>query len=154
MDFDFRPVVVFWASLALVLIALETLVPGAALLWLGLAAGGVLLLVVFVPDVPIFAQALVFVGLSFGTIAVYWRYYRRRKIATDQPLLTRRGAQLVGHVYVLDQAIVNGRGRVKIGDAYWSAVGGDLPVGTRVRITAVENMNLQVEAADSPRYSE
>ena len=34
MDLDFRPVVIFWACMALGLIALETLVPGAALLWL------------------------------------------------------------------------------------------------------------------------
>ena len=145
MDLDFRPVVIFWACLALVLFALETLVPGAALLWLGLAAAAVLVLVVFIPELHVFWQAVAFVVLSFMTIAVYWRYYRHRQIPSDHPLLNRRGAQLIGQIYVLDQAIINGRGRVKIGDAFWAVSGKDLPAGSRVRVLAIEDLTLRIE---------
>lgn len=147
MDLDLRPVVIFWASLALGLIALETLVPGAALVWLGLAAGAMLLLVVFVPDLPLFWQAVLFIGLSFAIVGVYWTRLRRTGIPTTQPLLNRRGAQLVGQVHALESAIENGRGRLKIGDAFWSVTGPDLPVGTRVRIVAANSMVLEVEPA-------
>lgn len=146
MDIDLRPVVIFWACLALGLIALETLVPGAALIWLGLAAGVMLLLVVFVPDLPMFWQAVLFIGLSFAIVGFYWSRLRKTGIASDQPLLNRRGEQLVGQVHALESAIVNGRGRLKIGDAFWTVVGPDLPVGTPVRILAVESMVLRVDA--------
>jgi membrane protein implicated in regulation of membrane protease activity len=147
MDLDLRPIVIFWASLALGLIALETLVPGAALVWLGLAAGVMLLLVVFVPDLPLFWQAVLFIGLSFAIVGVYWTRLRKTGIATTQPLLNRRGAQLVGQVHALESAIENGRGRLKIGDAFWSVSGPDLPAGTRVRIVAATSMVLEVEPA-------
>lgn len=147
MDLDFRPVVIFWACMALGLIALETLVPGAALIWLGLAAGAMLVLVVFVPDVPMFWQAVLFIGSSFAIVAFYWTRIRKTGIETTAPLLNRRGEQLVGQVHPLETAIENGRGRLKIGDAFWAVVGPDLPQGARVRIVAVESMLLRVEAA-------
>jgi membrane protein implicated in regulation of membrane protease activity len=147
MDLDLRPVVIFWACLALGLIALETLVPGAALVWLGLAAGAMLLLVVFVPDLPMFWQAVIFIGSSFAIVGFYWARIRKTGIASTQPLLNRRGEQLVGQVHALESAIENGRGRLKIGDAFWQVTGPELPVGTRVRIVAAESMLLRVEAA-------
>ncbi|MBS3897132.1 NfeD family protein [Silanimonas sp.] len=147
MDLDFRPVVVFWAVLALGLVALETLVPGAALIWLGLAAGLMLVLVVFVPDIPIFWQAVLFVGSAFAIVGIYWSRLRKTGIVSDQPLLNRRGEQLVGQLHTLESAIVNGRGRLRIGDAYWQVDGPDLPAGARVRVVGFTAMRLQVEAA-------
>lgn len=147
MDLDLRPITLFWACLALGLVALETLVPGAALIWLGLAAGLMLLLVVFVPDLPLFWQAVIFVALAFVIVGVYWMHFRKTGIASTQPLLNRRGEQLVGQVHALESAIVNGRGRLRIGDTYWQVEGPDLPVGARVRITGFASMCLQVEAA-------
>ena len=49
-------------------------------------------------------------------------------------------------VLTLDQAIVGGRGRVRIGDSSWIAEGPDLPAGTRVRVVAVEGVVLKVQA--------
>jgi membrane protein implicated in regulation of membrane protease activity len=147
MDLDLRPVVIFWAVLALGLVALETLVPGAALIWLGLAAGLMLVLVVFFPELPMFWQAVLFIGSSFAIVGVYWTRIRKTGIATTQPLLNRRGEQLVGQVHVLETAIENGRGRIRIGDTFWQVDGPDLPAGARVRITGFVAMRLQVEAA-------
>ncbi len=146
---EFRPDIVFWACLALGLFALEALIPGAALLWLGLAAGALLLVVSVFSGIPIFWQAVLFVVLSFASISIYWRYYRRHETASDQPLLNQRGAQLIGQIHLLDQAIVNGRGRIKIGDAYWTAQGSDAPVGMRVRIIEVDSMTLKVEPVEN-----
>ena len=147
MDLDFRPVVVFWAVLALGLVALETLVPGAALIWLGLAAGLMLVLVVFVPDLPIFWQAVLFIGSAFAIVGLYWSRLRKTGITSTQPLLNRRGEQLVGQIHTLEKAIENGRGRLHIGDAYWQVDGPDLPAGARVRVVGFAAMRLQVEAA-------
>ena len=48
---------------------------------------------------------------------------------------------------MLDSPIVDGRGRVKIGDAFWTAHGPDLPAGTRVRVLAADGGALRVEPA-------
>ena len=137
-----------WGGLALLLIAAETLAPGVFMLWLGLAAAVVFLGLLVVPGVEPIWQAVAFILLSFGSIALYVKFFRGKEGPSDQPLLNRRGEQLVGQVYVLEQPIVDGRGRLKIGDAFWAAEGEDLPQGTRVRVISAYNMSLQVRAID------
>lgn len=141
--------VVGWAALALVLIAGEALIPGAALLWLGLAAAVVFVVVLVLPDVPVLVQGALFIGLSFAAVEYYRRHLRGRTLRSTAPTLNRRAAQLVGRVFPLQQAIVNGRGRLQIADAYWDAAGPDLPAGTPVRVTGVDadGMTLLVEPA-------
>ncbi|WP_146908576.1 NfeD family protein [Arenimonas daejeonensis] len=142
-----RTELIVWAGLALLLMAAETLAPGVFLLWLGFAAAAVFAILLVVPLPPVW-QAVAFIVLAFLSIAVYMKYFRGQEKESDQPLLNRRGEQLVGQVFVLEQAIVDGRGRLKIGDAFWVAEGEDLPQGTRVRVVSVQNMSLQVRAVD------
>jgi membrane protein implicated in regulation of membrane protease activity len=139
---------IVWAGVALLLIAAEMVAPGVFMLWMGLAAVGVFLALLFLPDIPVVWQAIGFVLLSVALIGVYRQFFRSREPVSDQPLLNRRGEQLVGQIHVLEQAIVNGQGRLKIGDAFWAAQGQDMAQGTRVRIVAVQSMSLQVVAAD------
>ena len=139
---------IVWGGLALLLIAAETLAPGAFMLWLGLAAVAMFALLLVVPGIPPIGQAIAFVLLAFVSVVAYVKFFRDKERPSDQPLLNRRGEQLVGQVFVLDQAIVDGRGRMKIGDAFWTAEGEDLPQGARVRVVSAQNMSLQVRAVD------
>ena len=136
-----------WAAIALVLFALEALAPGAFMLWLGFAATAVFFAVLLVPGIPLLAQAAAFVALSFVSIQVYRSRFRKREPASDQPMLNRRAAQLVGRVVPLERGIVNGRGRVQIADAFWDVSGPDLPTGAAVRIVAAHGMTLEVREA-------
>ncbi|NUS37824.1 MAG: NfeD family protein [Lysobacter sp.] len=136
-----------WAAIALVLFALEALAPGAFMLWLGFAAAVVFVGVLLVPGIPLLAQAGAFVVLGFVSIQVYRSWFRRREPVSDQPMLNRRAEQLVGRVVSLDRAIVNGRGRVQIADAFWDVSGPELPAGAAVRIVAVHGMTLEVREA-------
>ncbi|HLU13472.1 MAG TPA: NfeD family protein [Arenimonas sp.] len=140
-----RTDLIVWGCVALALIAAETIVPGAFLLWLGLAAAALWLLLWVLP-LSVTWQVVLFVLLSFVSVGIYIRWFRPRLSPGDQPLLNRREQQLVGQVFELEQAIVNGRGRLKIGDAFWTAEGPDLPAGTRVRVVAARDMALKVEA--------
>ena len=142
-----RAEVIAWAVLALLLIAAETLAPGAFLLWMGLAAAAVFLGVLLVPGIPVLAQAAAFVVLSFVTIQVYRKWFRKAARQSDQPLLNRRAAQAIGRVAVLEQAIDRGQGRIKLDDAFWVVEGPDLPAGTTVRVVAVDGMVLKVQEA-------
>jgi membrane protein implicated in regulation of membrane protease activity len=136
-----------WAAVALLLFAAEAMAPGAFMLWLGLAASVVFVAVWVVPGIPLLAQVAAFVVLSFVSIQVYRRWFRGREPQSDRPALNRRAAALVGQVAPLQSAIVNGRGRVQIADAYWDVSGPELPVGAPVRIVGADGMLLQVEAA-------
>jgi len=144
-----RSEMIVWACVALVLMGLETIAPGIFMLWLGLAAGGTFVLVWLVPGLAVLWQVAAFAILSFISVAIYWNFIRRADSeATDQPLLNRRGEQLVDRVLPLESAIVNGRGRVKIGDAFWTVQGPDLPVNTLVRVIALDSMVLKVTPAE------
>lgn len=137
-----------WAAFALLLFAAEAMAPGAFMLWLGFAAAAVFLLVLLVPlEIPLLAQVAAFVALGFVSIQVYRRWFRKRERPSDQPALNRRTAALVGRVVPLERAIVDGRGRVQIADAYWDVAGPDLPAGALVRVVGGDAMTLQVESA-------
>jgi membrane protein implicated in regulation of membrane protease activity len=139
---------IIWAAIALLLFAAEAMLPGAFMLWMGIAASAVFLGVLLVPGMPILAQAVAFVVLSFIAIQVYRTYFRGREIQSDQPALNRRTEQLVGRVVPLERAIERGAGRVQIADAYWEVSGPDLPSGSSVRIVGAEGMTLRVEAVE------
>lgn len=136
-----------WGALALLLMAAETLAPGAFLLWMGFAAAAVFLVVLFAPGLSLLTQVVLFVVLSFLSVLIYQKFFRKRARQSDQPLLNRRAQQHVGRVVSLEQGIVAGRGRVKIGDAFWVVEGPELAAGTPVRIVGTDGVNLHVEAA-------
>jgi inner membrane protein len=140
--------VVAWAAIALLLIAAETMAPGAFMLWMGIAAALVALVVLVAPGMSLLAQVSVFVVLSVVAVLVYRRWFRRKERPSDRPLLNRRAEQLVGRVTALDRAVVGGRGRVKLDDAYWDVSGPDLEAGTQVRVTGSEGMTLEVRPVD------
>ena len=136
-----------WAAVALTLMAAETVIPGAALLWMGFAAAAVFLVVLAAPAMSVLAQVMLFVVLSVLCVLVYRKWFRDSDRVSDRPLLNLRAEQLIGRVAHLDQAIVSGRGRIKLEDAYWVVGGDDLPEGTLVRVVAVDGMTLRVEAS-------
>jgi inner membrane protein len=66
---------------------------------------------------------------------------------SDQPDLNQRGAQLVGRVLILEEAIEGGRGKARCGDTVWPVEGPDIPCGAEVRVTAARATVLLVERA-------
>jgi membrane protein implicated in regulation of membrane protease activity len=94
------------------------------------------------------AQVAAFIVLSFVSIQLYRKWFRGKERQSDQPALNRRTAALVGRVVRLERAIVDGRGRVQIADAFWDVSGPELPAGASVRIVGADAMTLQVEAAE------
>jgi hypothetical protein len=137
-----------WFIAGLVLLLLEVFAPGAFLLWFGIAALIVGSAVWLLPMLPWQVQIVAFALLSIGALVGY-RAWRKRRPApqVDQPLLNKRVEQMIGRVFTLDQAIENGRGKIKVGDALWTVVGGDLAVGSRVRVIGAHEQMLEVEQA-------
>jgi hypothetical protein len=137
----------FWLGLGLLLMGLETVVPGAFMLWFGFAAlamGGIVWLL---PELHGVAQAFLFGGLALVSVQIYRAYFRAREPISDQPLLNRRAQQHVGRVFVLTTPIENGFGKVKIGDALWTVAGDAMPEGARVEVVDVDGLTLRVKPA-------
>jgi hypothetical protein len=134
-----------WFVLGITFVILEIFTPAAFFLWLGMAAGAVGLLLWAMPSLGWDGQLLSFAGLSVASIVLSRLYLTKNPIKTDQPNLNRRGEQYVGRVFTLDQAIVNGVGKVKVDDSTWKVSGADCPVGERVTVIGVDGVVLMVE---------
>jgi membrane protein implicated in regulation of membrane protease activity len=137
-----------WMVLGMILLAAEIVAPGVFLLWIGIAAliVGALSLALWNATFWVWElQVVVFLALSLVS-AVVGRRIAASNEESDQPLLNRRGEQLIGRTATLTEPIREGYGRVRIGDTMWRVAGPDLPVGARVRIVAVRDLELVVEA--------
>lgn len=135
-----------WWIVAAVLAAAESLLPGAVAIWFAASAAviGALLLVV---PIPWQLQLVLFAILGVVALTLWRRYQRLHPDVYEQPRLNQRSAQYIGQVCVLSTAIVQGQGKVHIGDGAWIVRGPELPAGAKVRITAADGAVLVVEAA-------
>ncbi|OGT89780.1 MAG: hypothetical protein A2286_09570 [Gammaproteobacteria bacterium RIFOXYA12_FULL_61_12] len=134
-----------WLILCVVFVVLEIAAPGIFLLWLGVAAGTVGLVLLVMPGMVWEYQLLSFALFSVAAIVLAHRYLDRFPIQTDQPKLNRRGEQYVGRTFDLDAPIENGFGKIKVDDTTWKVTGEDCEAGTRVRVYRVDGAVLVVE---------
>lgn len=134
-----------WLAIGAALAAVEIVAPGTYLLWLGAAAGVVGLITLVWPSIGWELQLVVFAIFAVGSIFLSIKILRKRPLETDKPNLNERGRQLVGRRLTLDEPIVNGKGRVKMGDTMWQVAGDDYMRGTTVQVTDVRGTVLQVE---------
>ena len=138
-----------WWILALLLIAGEVLLPGYFMLWIGLAAAAMGVVLWAAPTLGLLTQAVWFALLAFAFCVGYARWLRPwlERSSPGDERLNRRGEQMIGQRYVLVEPIVNGRGKARVGDGQWLVSGPDLPLGSTVEVVAVEGTTLQVRAA-------
>ncbi|RLP26890.1 NfeD family protein [Mesorhizobium sp. YM1C-6-2] len=136
-----------WMVLGFALLTLEILTPGVFMLWIGLAAliVGALSLMFWSAGFWVWqVQILVFLALALVCAFAGKKIMSGRGSASDQPLLNRRGDQLIGRTATLTEPITDGRGRIKIGDTTWRVSGPDLPAGTKVRVKAAADLDLEL----------
>ena len=134
-----------WIFAGLAMLILELIAPGVFLLWIGVAAALVGGAVLLWPDMSLLNQLALFAGVSVVSIFVAKLVFRYGTPETDETDLNRAGAGQIGRVVVVEEAIRNGRGRVRVGDSLWNAEGGNAEAGARVRVTAVRGTLLVVE---------
>lgn len=135
-----------WFIFGVLLFTLEMVVPGVHFLWFGVAAfaaGGFAILTGVA-----WPWQLVAFGM-FAVAAVFWvrRYVQPDVARSDQPDLNARGQQYVGRSVLVEEPILNGRGKVRVGDTIWSAEGPDAAAGTRVTVLGARGIVLIVERA-------
>lgn len=136
-----------WWVLAVLLLILEVFSPAAFFIWIGLAAG-IVGFIVMTATLTWKTQFLLFAGLSILCVWLGRMWFKRNPIETDRPNLNRRGQELVGRVFQVEQAITNGTGRIRVGDSTWKVRGADVEVGGKVTVVGIESAVLQVEPLD------
>jgi inner membrane protein len=140
-----------WWALGGVLAIVEVFAPGFMFLWQGVAAGLVGCLLLVWPGLGLPGQIVAFAVLSVASVIAWRCVQKARPIPTDEPNLNRRGAQFVGQRGALVAPIVNGRGRINLGDSSWPVTGPDLPSGTSVEVTGADGTLLQVRPVAEAR---
>ena len=137
----------WWLVIALMLAIAEIAIPGIFLIWIGGAAlvQGLLSLLFGLPPT---AEFIVFAVSAVGAVWTGRRWLKEHPIESDDPQLNNRAARLVGRIVTVSQPIVNGEGKVRVGDGEWLAKGPDAPDGARVRIVASDGTRLEVVSAE------
>ncbi|MCW5773482.1 MAG: NfeD family protein [Rhodospirillaceae bacterium] len=136
-----------WMALGVALAAIETLVPGAFFLWLGIAAIVTGAVKLFFAGMGLEGQAIIFAVCAVVSTVIWLILWRRRPIVTDRPDLNMRGERMIGRRLTLDEPITNGEGSVKVGDSMWRVRGPDFVRGTQVKVVNVEGTVLIVDKA-------
>lgn len=136
-----------WFLLGIVLLCIELVAPGTFMLWFGVAAlavGIVSLLVDWSWQIQVVAFGL----LSIISVGLSRQLLRGRQSKSDTPFLNRRAEAIIGRGFVLEEPIVNGRGRLSVDDTIWRIEGPDLPAGTPVTVSGASGSLLRVEKAE------
>ena len=94
-------------------------------------------------------QLIVFALVALAT--VFWVRSKSREESSklDVPDLNIRGAQYIGRIVTVEDAITNGRGKVRVNDTVWSAEGEDAAPGSAVKVIGVDGTVLVVARTDA-----
>lgn len=139
-----------WLILAVILVVLETVVPGVHFVWFGMAAT-IVGIIALATGIDWQWQLVIFGVLSFATALLVRRYVTPQTAPSDQPGLNKRGSYYIDRIVVVEEAIENGRGRVRLGDTLWAAQGPDLAAGAKAKITKLDGTVLVVEPVDADK---
>ena len=133
-----------WLILGCILLGLEVLLPGTFMLWFGVAAvitGGIAL----VAPIGVQTQIIIFIAASLISVLIGRTLYASSEQDSDQPLLHKRRAQLIGQSFKVTKTIENGKGKVKVGDSEWIVKGEDAEIGELVKVVVFDGNTLIVE---------
>jgi membrane protein implicated in regulation of membrane protease activity len=139
-------VIVFWHWLvvAAVFAVIEVAVPAMVCIWFAVAALGTAATAWLAPDLGWEHQGLIFAALAVASVAIGRMVSTRIQVRPSGPHLNRRAEGYIGRTFTLERPIVDGRGRLRVDDTMWLVEGPDLPAGTRVQVTSVNNTLLRV----------
>lgn len=142
-----------WFAIGVFLILTELFVPGTYLLWFGLSAF-VMGIIVSLCTLTAIETLVCFALISAVFAAIGWYAYAKILNKTPVPekyqYLNDMAGAHIGKVYNLSEDVVDGRAKAKIGDSFWLVeIDEPLKKGAKVKITDVKDgVILKAEKAD------
>lgn len=139
-----------WSTLGLVLLGAEMLTGTLYILWFGIAALLIGLLLWLYPETPFSLQLLLFSVLSLGSLAVWRTYYRKH--STDLRIGQSRGDEIGRTGIIIAPVSPEQGGRIQfaqglMGSREWIAIADEsIAAGIHAEVVAVEGNSLRVKA--------
>jgi len=132
-----------WIVLAGILALAEMVVPGSYLMWIAL--GAAITAVAATTGMVLEGQLAVFATATAVSCLGGYFVYRGMEPSHDSGApLNAPQRSMIGARGTVCQALVNGRGKVRIGDTVWLANGPDLAEGTPVIVAGLRGTRLEV----------
>ena len=139
----------YWWVIAVVLVILEAFVSGTFLLWMGVSAAVVGVVLLIAPGMGWEYQVLLFAVFSIVSIALWLIRLKKHPTGSEVSNLNRRAAQYMDRVAFVQKPIVNGQGTINVDDTIWRVLGPDCDVGTKVKVVGAEGTDLKVEVCEA-----
>lgn len=140
-----------WMVLGLGLCLAEIAIPAFFVIWFGIGALAVGLVLLVAPPLPLAGQVLLWTLASVTMTVLWFRYFRSRQTRTRAGTANE---EAIGEVGLMVQAAAPfARGQVRFqkplfGAEVWTCIADEaLEVGARVRVTGVEGSLLRVARA-------
>lgn len=137
-----------WIIIGVAIAGLEILIPGIFLLWVGLGAIAVGLILARYPDLSLAWQILVFAASMLASLGLGFWIQRRSGRGRQSRFLNRELKTMVGQSYVAIQPFIVGHGRIKVQDSSYAAVSEEvIEAGDVVTVVAIEDGRPKVSKA-------
>ena len=137
----------YWFGFGIILLIIELLIINSGfLLWIAISTFFVGFSLLLFDHLPGSYQLMIFAFSLLVCAAISRKYFRKNPIQSDQPRLNRRTEQYIGRTVILEKAIENGRGIIRLDDSIWTVEGPNLPTGTQVRIVGADGLVLKIKA--------
>ncbi len=135
-----------WLVIGILVFTIEALGVGGFLLGIGVAAFCQAILLWIFGNMTWQIQLLVFAVNSVVFSVLYWKYFRSFNEKSDNSLINDRASQLIGTSVEIKEPLIDGRGRVQIGDTLWKVESVDqLTEGSHAAVVASKGMTLVLE---------
>lgn len=135
-----------WAIAAAAIGFAELHVPGSYLIWIAAGAAATAAFQA-IWDLRLENQLIAFVVCSLLACLGGYHVYRTAQVrASGETPLNQRNQSMVGARGTVSSRIVNGEGKVRMGDTVWLAEGPDLPEDAPVVVISVRGARLMVKA--------
>ena len=137
-----------WLALGVILLAVEAAFSTEWLLWPAVAAGVVAVITAIGVPLGFWGEVALFAALTVAATLLSRRLIQRVN-PSDSPDINARDSRLVGQRAQVVEAFVDGRGRVFVSGAEWSAEidGAAPPAGESVIVESIDGPKLKVRAA-------
>ena len=137
-----------WWAIGIALISLEAFIVSTFLLWPGISALVMGFIVLVAPDMDWKFQVGLFTVLAVITSIAWQKWQQKNPPKTDHPNLNVRGASFIGRRVTLAEPLANGRGRLEIGDGWWtvsSLNGANIDAGVDVEVVDAQGGTLTIK---------
>lgn len=138
-----------WLVLGLALLIGEIIISGVFLLWWGLAAI-IVAVIVFITHISTAVAFIIYAIIAIILTVIWWQYQHQKDNKDQlQTSLNQRDHRMLGKIGIVQEIQTNGIGRGHFGDTTWRIQGEKLQSGDSIEVIKVEGITLFVHKVEN-----